>query len=72
MKPKMMTSCQRRYLMLNLVLRLKLRNLLAKKKIRNPSIKVIDFQNKFSTSMIYGNQAGLDHTVSLIMYWTKI
>lgn len=22
--------------------------------------------------MIYDNQAGLDHTVSLIMYWTKI
>lgn len=33
MKLKMMTSCQRRYLILNLVLKLKLSKLLAKKKL---------------------------------------
>lgn len=39
MKPKMMTSCQRRYLILNVVLKLKLSKLLAKKKLELHFVK---------------------------------
>lgn len=54
---------------LNLALRLKL----SKQKKSPSSRKETDFHFQIVLIyVIYNNQAGLDHTVSVIIYWTKI